>query len=217
MGVLEILKQGMSVYCERGVGLLFTQPANTISNIAIFISAYLAYQFVQTHHIKSLIIRMLPLIVALAGVGSVLWHGMPSLLTSFADLLPLSAFILVSFFFLLGKLLPNKRLVCGIFCLFILIETPFIFGILPSFNGFIQYFLVFIFGIFVFVGVAKKYHLFPQLIPIIIVFAMALFSRTIDLKICSMFSAGTHFVWHILIGFLLYLIIRFLVEIEKRK
>lgn len=182
-----------------------------------FISAYFTFQFVRTHHIRNLTIQILPLILVVAGVGSMLWHGMPSLLTSFADLLPLSAFVLVSFFFLLDKFLPNKGLAWGIFLLFILVEIPFVFGILPSFNGFISYVLAFIFAIFVFVGVAKRYNLLPQLVPIIIVFAIALFFRTIDLTICPMFSIGTHFVWHILNAFLFYLIIRFLVEIEKRK
>lgn len=217
MDVLETLRQGLSVYCESGIGLFSTQPVNTISNIAIFISAYSVYQLIKIRHIKNQIIRVLPLLVVLIGVGSILWHGIPNLLTSFADTLPISVLAIVSFFFLLNKLLTNKGLVLGIFLLFILIEVPFILGILPSFNGFIPYLLVFIFGTFVSVGVARMYNLLAQLVPVVIIFAIALLFRTIDTTICPTFPIGTHFIWHILNAFAFYWLIRFLVEIEKNQ
>lgn len=216
MITIEILKQGQSVYCETGIGLFFTQPINTVSNIALFISAYFVYKLLREYHIKNLIIQILPPLVVLTAVGSMLWHGAPSLLTDFADTLPLSALVLISFFFLLDKLLSNKKLIWGIFFMFILTETPFMFGILPSINGFIPYLLAFIFGLFISVRVAGRYALFPQLFPILVVFAIALFFRTIDLTICSAFPIGTHFVWHILNALMVYLIIHFLIGIEER-
>ena len=40
------------------------------------------------------------------------------------------------------------------------------------------------------------------------IFTISLFFRTIDRVICPSFPAGTHFVWHLLNGAVLYLSIR---------
>lgn len=208
----------MSTYCENGIGLFYTQPVNTISNIVIFISAYFSYQLVRTYHIKNLIIRILPLIIVLAAIGSILWHGIPNLLTNFADLVPLSAVVLVSFFFLLDKCLPNKSLVWALLFAFILIEFPFIFDIFPSFNGLLPYSIALILGLFVFFVSFRKYkELAPQLIFIILLFTVALFFRTIDHTVCSKLSIGTHSVWHILNALVFYLLIRFFAKLERKE
>lgn len=218
MGVLELLESGMSTYCENGIGLFSSQPLNTISNIAILISAYFSYQLIRTHHIKKISIAVLPLIAAILGVGSILWHGAPNLITSFADTLPLSIFLLISFFFLLDKILPNRGLAPVILLAFMLIEVPFMFGILPSFNGFIPYLIALIFGLFIFFGLARKYNdVTLQMASIIPLFVTAFFFRTIDLTICSAFPIGTHFIWHILNAVVLYLFTRLIVKIEIKQ
>lgn len=215
-GILEILQRGLSTYCESGIGLFDTQPINTTSNIAILISAFLAYRLVKANRIKNSAIRSLPIITLITGIGSMLWHGAPNLLTAFADTLPISVFVLVSFFFLLDKLLQNIGLAWGILSVFILIEFPFVFGFLPSFNGFIPYLVAFTFGLLIFFGLLRKYQtIASQLIPVIIIFMLALFFRTIDHTICSTFPIGSHFVWHILNASGFYLFTRFLVEMEK--
>lgn len=208
----------MSTYCENGIGLFYTQPVNTISNIAFFISAYFSYQLARTYRIKNLIIRILPLIMVFAGIGSILWHGIPNLLTSFADLVPLSALVLVSFFFLLDKCLLNKSLVGGSLFAFVLIELPFIFDIFPSFNGLLPYSIALIFGLSVFFVSFRKYkELAPQLVFIVLLFTIALFFRTIDHAVCSRLSIGTHSVWHILNALMFYLSIRFFVKLERKE
>ena len=218
LSILEILERGMSAYCESGIGLFDTQPINTISNIMIIIFAYFSYNLVKIYRIKNSTIRMLPLIAVLTGVGSMFWHGMPGPFTRWADTLPISLFLLVSFFYLLNRILPNRGLVWGTLFVFVLIEIPFIFGILPSFNGFISYLIALVFGLFVFFGLARKYNtLLSQLIPIVILFITAFFFRTIDFTTCSAFPLGTHFMWHVIIGVTFYFFIRLLVKIEKKR
>jgi hypothetical protein len=43
------------------------------------------------------------------------------------------------------------------------------------------------------------------------VFVAALFFRTIDNEVCSVLPIGTHFLWHILIGLVTYLVMRSLI------
>lgn len=217
MSTLEILEKGLSTYCESGVGLFYTQPINTISNIALLISAYFAYQLIKTNNINNRTIIILPFILAVTGIGSILWHGMPNLLTNFADTLPLSAFVLLSLFFLLDKLLKKRKLMWQILLAFILVEIPFIFHILPSFNGFLPYLIMLVFGVFVFYGLIKKYKtLTSDLAIIITLFATAFFFRTIDHTVCPVLSMGTHFIWHILNALVFYLLIRIFVLMDLK-
>ena len=216
MSTLEVLEKGMSTYCESGMGLFYTQPINTISNIALLIAAYFAYQLIKTNNINNRTIKILPLILAVTGIGSMFWHGMPNLLTNFADTLPLSAFVLVSLFFLLDKLMKKRRFVWQILLAFILVEAPFIFHILPSLNGFLPYLIVLVFGVFVFYGLIKKYKtLTSDLAIIIALFAIAFIFRTIDYTVCPVLSMGTHFIWHILNALVLYLLIRLFVVMDR--
>jgi len=206
----------MSTYCESGIGLFSTQPINTISNIAIIISALFAYKLIESHHIKNITIRILPVLLAATGIGSMFWHGIPSLLTNFADVLPLSIFVLVSFFFLLDKILSKRSLVWIAIILFMFINAPFVLGILPSLNGFIPYLFILSLGFTMLFALAKKYKtLTPNLTLIVILFAIALFFRTIDLAVCSIISIGTHFIWHILNALMFYLFVYAFIRIEQ--
>jgi hypothetical protein len=42
----------------------------------------------------------------------------------------------------------------------------------------------------------------------VVVFCVSLTLRTIDLELCARFPLGTHFLWHLLNGYLLWLISR---------
>ena len=218
MGVLETLEGTLSTYCENGIGIFSTEPINTISNIAILISAYFSYQLIRAHNIKNPTVRVLPVVVAFIGIGSILRHGAPSILTSFADTLPIIVFAVISFYFLLDKILPNKRLVWGTVSAVLLVESPFLFGILPTFNRFIVYSIVLIFGLFVFFDLARKYKkVLSQLVIISLLFTTSFFFRSIDLAICPAFPIGTHFLWHALNAVVFYLMARLIIEIETKK
>jgi hypothetical protein len=46
---------------------------------------------------------------------------------------------------------------------------------------------------------------------------LSLVVRSNDLLICNVFPAGIHFVWHCLNGAVLYLLLKGIIEVEKRK
>lgn len=213
---LESIEQSMSAYCEAGVGLLGVQPVNTISNIAIFISAYFAYRLIVNRHIQSLAIKILPIFVFLTGIGSTLWHGYPNVFTGIADGIFLFIFLVIALYFLLDRLVGNKIVVLLGTILFIVVQIPFQVGLLPAFNGLIPYFIIFLTGLMLFYGILIRYHgLAGQLIAILGVFAAALFFRTLDLPICASIGIGTHFLWHLLNALAFYLMVRFLIRVEQ--
>lgn len=216
-GILEKGASIYSIYCESGIGIFSTQPINTISNVALLIAAYFAYRFVLIKKVKDRTLKMLPFIISITGIGSMMWHGIPHPLTNFADTLPISTFVLVSLFLFLEKLLEKKALVWKIFLAFILVEIPFMFDLVPSFNGLLPYSIVLVFGAFLVFGLIRKYKsLTPDLVIIISLFATALIFRTLDLMICPVFSVGTHFIWHIINALVFYLVVRVLVLLNLK-
>jgi len=206
----------MSVYCETGIGVLLTQPVNTISNVALLIFAFFAYRLVASHKIQSKTIRSLPMILAAIGLGSLAWHAAPHPFTNFLDTFSIAIFVFILFYLLMQKFLKKRLVLWGVLLTVVSFEGLFIFDVLPSQNGFNSYLLLLIFGLLVFLGIAMKYtNVIKQLLAISLVFVVAFFARSIDLTVCSTFSTGTHFLWQILSGLTLYLLIRLAVEVER--
>ena len=218
MNTEQLLSQGLSIYCEKGVGNLATQPLNALSNLAIFISAYFSYRLGVSSGTKSRVVRLLPLILILIGLGSALWHGAPHYLTNWADTLSIAIFLLFVFYYLLGKLFSEKEYVLLVLLVFLAVEAPFIFGIFPSLNGFISYVIALLFALSILFSVLKKYKLSLKLPAVIItLFLTAFFFRTTDIYLCGMFPVGTHFLWHILNSFMFYLVVKLMIVLEKAR
>lgn len=218
MNIEQLLSQGLSVYCEAGIGRLATQPLNTLSNSAIFISAYFSYKLVISSRTRNRVIRLVLLVLILIGLGSTLWHGAPHYLTNWADTLPIAILLVFVFYYLLGKLFSEKKYVWSVLLIFLAAEAPFIFGIFPSLNGFIPYAVAFLFAFSILFSVLKKYKLSLKLpIAIITLFLTAFFFRTVDLPLCRVFPAGTHFLWHILNSFMFYLVVKLMIVLEKAR
>lgn len=202
----------MTIYCES----LGFQPINVISNIAAFIAAYFAYRVLTKNNVRSFNLRIFPLLVVLIGIGSILWHALPNALTDLADVLPLSILILSTFYFLLSKLNVRRFSRIVILSIFILVQTPFIFGLVYSLNGFLPYIITFAVAMFLFYKLSKSYHnVIRYMAPIVVVFGIALFFRTIDLTVCPAIGIGTHFLWQILSAVTFYLFVRLLIKIEQ--
>jgi hypothetical protein len=49
------------------------------------------------------------------------------------------------------------------------------------------------------------------------VFVVAFFLRSLDMPACAAFPLGTHFLWHILNGFLLFLLLRLVILHAPRR
>ena len=202
----------MAVYCEA----LGFQLVNVISNFAVLIAAYFAYQVLLKNNIRNFYLRILTLFIALVGIGSMLWHAFPNPLTNLADVLPLSVAILLSFYFLLSKVVSSGSLRSIILFNFVLIQAPFVSGLFYSFNGFIPYTITLAAFVVLFWRFSKKYgSLTRQGAPVLVAFGVALVFRTVDLSVCPVIGIGTHFLWQIFIALTFYLTIRFFIKIEQ--
>jgi hypothetical protein len=84
----------MDAYCERvGPGLL-AEPLNAVSNVSFLLAALAAWVLAQRTGAHSAGIRALIAIAASVGIGSILWHTYPVMLTLILDSVPILIFII---------------------------------------------------------------------------------------------------------------------------
>src|SRR5215218_5630882 len=84
----------MDAYCERvGMGLL-AEPLNAVSNVSFLLAAWAAWVLATRTGTLSTGVRVLIAIAASVGIGSILWHTYPTMLTLILDSVPILIFII---------------------------------------------------------------------------------------------------------------------------
>lgn len=199
-------------YCERlGPGLL-AEPLNAISNISFFIASYFAFRLIYQsphNHRGTLWLSTLLFII---GIGSSLYHSFANQWSLQADTIPIYLFML-SFMFLYGRDIGTKHFHRGI-SIGVIFSTLFIASVL-SFAQLPQHWLngsIFYMPAWIFMLGLSIYH-YLQLHSKTLIYALALFTvsltfRSIDMDVCQTLPKGTHFIWHLCNGAVLYLAIK---------
>jgi hypothetical protein len=202
----------MDAYCERvGMGLL-AEPLNAFSNLSFLLAAWAAWVLAGRVGALSAGVRALIALGASVGVGSILWHTVPTMLTLVLDIVPILVFI-VSFIWLYARHVVGMRpLFAGASAAAFVLATFLVFPLAGVLHGA----LVYTPGLIVKL-VLGAYHAREQgverftLLAAAGVYLAALFFRTIDNEVCPVLPIGTHFVWHLLIGLVTYLAMRTLI------
>lgn len=213
-----------STYCERTLPGVWEEPLNALTNLAFIVSGILVLRFYRKHGeftaAKHWDFLLLIFLLFAIGVGSALWHFVPTRFTVLADVIPILLFIniyLLSFFHRVFEIQWRGLII--VFFVFQLLN----FGVAVVFpgnflNGSIFYapgWLTLIsIGVYLF---ATKHQLHGRLLAAGGIFTMALVFRTIDRDICQWVPIGTHFIWHILNAWLLYLLSSALLKQEAKR
>src|SRR5918997_2965246 len=83
----------MDAYCERvGMGVL-AEPLNAFSNVSFLLAAWAAWVLARRVGVTSVGVWALIALGASVGVGSILWHTVPTMLTLLLDIVPILVFI----------------------------------------------------------------------------------------------------------------------------
>src|ERR687893_1261322 len=99
----------MDAYCERvGMGVL-AEPLNAFSNVSFLLAAWAAWVLASRTGALSAGGRALIALGASVGVGSILWHTGPNILTLLLDSVPILVFI-VWFVWLYARNVVGMRL-----------------------------------------------------------------------------------------------------------
>ncbi len=83
----------MDAYCERlGMGIL-AEPLNAFPNVSFLLAAWAAWVLAGRVGALSVGVRVLIALGASVGVGSILWHTIPTMFTLLLDIVPILIFV----------------------------------------------------------------------------------------------------------------------------
>ena len=200
----------MDAYCERvGMGV-FAEPLNAVSNVSFLLAALAAWVLATRTGALSAGVRVLIALGASVGIGSILWHTYPNMLTLILDSVPILIFIMWYIWLYARNVIGMRPLFAVASAAAFLLAT---FLALP-FAGVLHGAFVYTPGLIVtlVLGVLhardRRRAARFTLLAAAGVYLVALFFRTIDNEVCPVLPIGTHFLWHLLIGLVTYLAMR---------
>ena len=202
----------MDAYCERvGMGV-FAEPLNALSNVSFLLAAWAAWVLASRTGALSTGVRVLIALAASVGIGSILWHTYPTMLTLILDSVPILIFIMWYIWLYTRNVIGMQPVFAGasavVFLLATLLAIPFA-GILHGAFVYTPGLIVtLVLGVF---HAREQTSARFTLLAAAGVYLAALFFRTIDNEVCPVLPIGTHFLWHLLIGLVTYLAMRALI------
>jgi hypothetical protein len=205
----------VDAYCERvGPGLL-AEPANALSNLAFLAAAIALWQLQGKLRAAGRElpgdVRLLPVLVFLVAVGSTLFH---TLAVRWAGLLDTLFILLYSGVFLYAFLRhaidAPAWIALGVAAAFALISYAFPLLFPPgTLNGSTAYVPNLIGLLVITAWLAQRHAPAARALGLAsVVFCISLTLRTVDQQICARLPLGTHFLWHLLNGLLLWIVSR---------
>jgi len=193
----------INVYCERLGPELLAEPINLLSNIAFLLAALLLSKQLATpnKHITSLIGLLF-----IIGIGSMLFHSFATTWARFLDVLPILLFQMLFVWTYIRQVIKSSTYVAGSTIALLLITSLTAREFPHLVNGSLPYLPALI----ILLGLSIYHHRTCQPKPLQLfvvggLFIGALFFRTIDASICDHVSIGTHFIWHLVSAYMLYL------------
>jgi len=211
-----MLFKSIDQYCERIDPTFWSEPINAFSNLAFILAGL--YGFIQ--YTKLPVKSSWPLVFSILctsiGIGSFLFHTFANGITMIADVVPILVYIIVFSFYILKELLVFswKKI--------LLINAIFLVASVLSkgtfLNGSITYIptlalLLYLTLQFKLKGSAFKF----DLNRLFIVFFINLIFRSSDMAICGVFPIGTHFIWHMGNGLLLFFTLQLCMKAEAKR
>jgi hypothetical protein len=205
----------IDLYCERVLPGLLGEPFNAISNISFFIAAWGIWQIARKQQIKIPIgIYILISLTIIIGIGSTLFHSFATKWSYFFDVIPVLIFQLCFLWLYSHHIIKMKYFQTGLLIVSFLFLANFSRQLLFSdlLNGSLGYtpsvLLTLGLGIYHY---QQQKHEPLILLTALVAFLVSILFRSIDLIVCPYFEYGTHFLWHIFNGILLYLSARALI------
>ena len=202
-------------YCERTDPSYWSEPLNALSNASFLVAAWASWRLAARAGDRGG--KALAAILALIGVGSWLFHTHAQVWAMLLDVAPIQAFILVY----IG--LATVRFFAAPWWAGVLAAAAFVpasaavasgigalFGPLNGSTGYLPV------PILILGYAAALYRRAPEAARGLAIGAgmlvVSLVFRTIDEAVCAAFPAGTHFLWHLMNGAMLWWMVRVLVR-----
>jgi hypothetical protein len=227
------LGEHVFLYCERGRSeALFAEPFDAASNAAFLLAALVALLmlFRRPKEMRSADHFLLIGLVFVIGLGSIAFHLLADRASLLADVIPIDVFLLVcvppgwTVLTLIGFaaiVFLTMQLKCwggGIG-----FPGAEVTGASECLNGSLVY-LPALLAMAIVGGLLaeRKHPAAPFILWAALIFAISVTFRSLDLALCDAYqlqgrNIGTHFVWHLLNGLALFLLLRASLEVGAPK
>ncbi len=199
----------IDLYCERLGPGLWAEPFNAVSNVAYIIAAVAAWVVAKQRSALTLGMWILIILAMMVGVGSGLFHTFATGWARVCDVVPILLFQVTFLWLYFRKFIGLNTVIATIATAAFLAVVLTCRGYPQVLNTSLPYLPVLI------ILLALGFYHFRRIetergILLIAtgVFFIAFTFRTIDLAVCPVMPIGTHFLWHLLTGCLLYLSMR---------
>jgi hypothetical protein len=197
-------KSGFDLYKERGdQSGLYAEPTNVLSNIAFFAAAMICWPFAKSWADGILVAGCI-----LVGLGSTMYHSRPCRFTQLWDVVAIVTWVMFYLFcwghFMMGL---NVTWSVGVMAGFAVSAYAFLRKYGRFLNGSADYIPVIL--LLLICGSLVWYRLgHPHMVVAGLLAAIALVFRVVDNDV--KIQSGTHFLWHILNGFLMAMLTMFM-------
>lgn len=217
------LTQHIFGICERTGDGYFEEPLNVLSNLFFIWAAVAVFSYYRSlpelKRKKFYDVPILTGLIAIIGILSMVFHTYPTPYTEAFDTIPIVAFIIIYFFsamFRIAKCNIYQALIC--FVAFAGFTHISVTQFPHAFNDSIGYLssMVALIAIAFYLNMKRRgsarAFMFIALVGIV-----SLFFRSIDNAVCQAMPIGTHFLWHSLNAYLLYMLMIQLVRNVNRR
>jgi hypothetical protein len=204
------MNEFIDIYCERLMPGLWAEPLNAITNLSFFVAAFFAYSLARDKNALDWRSGLLIGLMAGMGIGSTLFHTFATLWAMLSDVLPI-LFYQICFIVLYNRYVIGLKCWRGVIILAGFFIAMWVSMQLPRewLNGSLEYApaLLFVTGFAVYHVRHARAERWGLLMAAG-VFLISLTFRSFDMQACPVVPFGTHFIWHILNGLVLYLCTR---------
>ncbi|WP_319530060.1 hypothetical protein [uncultured Cohaesibacter sp.] len=223
----------VDIYCERTDPGYWSEPINALTNLSFILAAIWAFQVYRTLRAQTnqqghdVLILIATVMAGIIGIGSYLFHTHAQVWSSLADVIPIWSFVAFYLFLaiyrIVGTSLVRAFLIYGVSLAMIAGLIALVSNLTlatdgasagrDGFNGSLQYLpgILALFG-FALVMAIRKHPARGWIFAAAVTFTLSIFFRTIDMAVCSSFPLGTHFLWHLLNGLFIGLLLQALVR-----
>lgn len=217
----------IDLYCERTGPGLWSEPLNAFSNLAFPAAALWGWTSARQRGLRSPMLYVLITLAGLIGVGSFLFHIFANHWSEWADVIPIWSFValyIMAAVHLIGGVAPGRvlriALIVAAAIIVVMLATSEQDGhdhTAPVLNGSLQYAPALL-ALVVFSVLAwrRRLDVAPWVLSACAVFIASLVFRTVDLTLCPAVPHGTHFMWHLLNGAMVGILLQALIRHQPR-
>ncbi len=214
----------VDIYCERLGQDFWAEPWNALSNISFIIAALWAAVEARRRRADAVVWVLIGM-AGLIGVGSFFFHTFANSWSEYADTIPIWSFV-AAFVFVamarIGGVRPGRigAIALGVAAVGVIVTLASGEGEAGppgALNGSEQYAPALI-ALLVFSGLSwrRRHVMWPWIWAATGVFCLSLVFRTVDMAVCAAFPIGSHFMWHVLNGVMVGLLLQILLRAPVR-